>query len=866
MKALVEFVGAGPGAEDLITVRGLRALEQADLVVYAGSLVNPAHLKACKADCTCLDSASMNLGEQIEAMSDAALTGKRVVRLHTGDPAMYGAINEQIRGLAQKGVAASIIPGVSSVFAAAAALGCELTSPDVSQSVVLTRTPGRTPMPQGEDAAAFARTGAMLVFFLSTGKVGELMRHLMEQGGLAEGTPAAIVYRASWPDERILRGTVGDIARQAEEAGLGRQALVIVGRALGANGTASRLYDADFSHGYRNRLVSEDFDGRCALYAFTDKGLTRAREIAAGLGLPTVLHSTHPSGAEGIVHIPAQDFDSRLAANWAQFDAHIFIGATGIPFRKAAPLLRDKNIDPAVLACPESGSHVIALTSGHFGGTNRLARRIARITGGQAVIGSPADVNSLPAFDEAAAQEHARILNPEAVRALNAALLDGSPIAFCGTRAVFERHFASTGQVAFFENPQDVTCGHAVLWDSENTLPEEVLYLDVSSRAFVLGVGCRRGVKPQELRLVAERYLSEFGLNAENIAGIATCTVKEDEPAILGLGEAWQVPVAFHSAEELDAVPVSAPSEKVREKVGTASVCEAACLLSAGYGSIPQPTLYAPKAAFGDVTLALARLPHLSAPKAARGQVVVVGLGSGVPEQITPEVDAALRHCDTVAGYSNYVDFIRDRIIGKPIIQNGMMGEVARCRATLEAAAAGQEVCMVCSGDPGILAMAGLLFELRAREPEFADIPIRVLPGITAANIAAASLGAPLQNGFSLVSLSDLLVPSDEVRQNLRAVAQSALPVTLYNPAGRKRRHLLTEALDIFREQRGGDVLCAYVRHAGRPQEAKWIGRLDDFPPDEVDMSTLVIIGGPRTITDAGAMYEARGYVEKYME
>ena len=854
MKALVEFVGAGPGAEDLITVRGLRALEQADLVVYAGSLVNPAHLKACKADCTCLDSASMNLGEQIEAMSDAALTGKRVVRLHTGDPAMYGAINEQIRGLAQKGVAASIIPGVSSVFAAAAALGCELTSPDVSQSVVLTRTPGRTPMPQGEDAAAFARTGAMLVFFLSTGKVGELMRHLMEQGGLAEGTPAAIVYRASWPDERILRGTVGDIARQAEEAGLGRQALVIVGRALGANGTASRLYDADFSHGYRNRLVSEDFDGRCALYAFTDKGLTRAREIAAGLGLPTVLHSTHPSGAEGIVHIPAQDFDSRLAANWAQFDAHIFIGATGIPFRKAAPLLRDKNIDPAVLACPESGSHVIALTSGHFGGTNRLARRIARITGGQAVIGSPADVNSLPAFDEAAAQEHARILNPEAVRALNAALLDGSPIAFCGTRAVFERHFASTGQVAFFENPQDVTCGHAVLWDSENTLPEEVLYLDVSSRAFVLGVGCRRGVKPQELRLVAERYLSEFGLNAENIASIATCTVKEDEPAILGLGEAWQVPVAFHSAEELDAVPVSA------------SVCEAACLLSAGYGSIPQPTLYAPKSAFGDVTLALARLPHLPVPKSGQGEIVVAGLGSGAPGHITPDVDTALRRCDTVAGYSHYVDFIRDRIAGKPVIQNGMKGEVERCLSALEAALAGQNVCMVCSGDPGILAMAGLLYELRTREPRFRDIPIRVLPGITAATIAASSLGAPLQNGFSLVSLSDLLVPADEVRRNIRSVAQSLLPVALYNPAGRKRRALLDETLAVFREHRGEDVLCAYVKNAGREQETKWAGKLSEFPAAEVDMSTLIIIGGPRTRLDSGVLYEPRGYVEKYME
>ena len=759
---LVEFVGAGPGAEDLITLRGLRALEQADLVVYAGSLVNPGHLKRCKPDCECRDSAAMNLREQVAAMSEAALAGKRVVRLHTGDPAMYGAINEQIRALAEKGIASRIVPGVSSVFGAAAALGCELTCPDVSQSVVLTRTPGRTPMPKGENAAAFARTGATLVFFLSTGKIDDLMTVLMGEGGLSPDTPAAVVYRATWPDERILQGTVSDIARKVEEAGFGRQALIFVGRALDAQDGASRLYGADFSHGYRNHLANEAFDGRCALYAFTDKGVVRAKEIAAGLGLPAVIHSTRPTGAPDVVHTPGETFDATLSANWRQFDAHIFIGATGIPFRKAAPLLRDKSIDPAVLACPESGSHVIALTSGHFGGTNRLARRIARITGGQAVIGSPADVNSLPAFDEAAAQEHARILNPEAVRALNAALLDGSPIAFCGTRAVFERHFASTGQVAFFENPQDVTCGHAILWDSENTLPEGMLHLDVSSRAFVLGVGCRRGVKPQELRLVAERYLSEFGLNAENIAGIATCTVKEDEPAILGLGEAWQVPVAFHSAEELDAVPVSAPSEKVREKVGTASVCEAACLLSAGYGSIPQPALYAPKSAFGDVTLALARLPHLAVPQNGQGEIVVAGLGSGAPGHITPDVDTALRRCDTVAGYSHYVDFIRDRIAGKPVIQNGMKGEVERCLSALEAALAGQNVCMVCSGDPGILAMAGLLYELRAREPRFGDIPIRVLPGITAATIAAASLGAPLQNGFSLVSLSDLLVPADE--------------------------------------------------------------------------------------------------------
>lgn len=286
---------------------------------------------------------------------------------------MYGAINEQIRALAEKGIASRIVPGVSSVFGAAAALGCELTCPDVSQSVVLTRTPGRTPMPKGENAAAFARTGATLVFFLSTGKIDDLMTALMGEGGLSPDTPAAVVYRATWPDERILRGTVSDIARKVEEAGFGRQALIFVGRALDAQGGASRLYGADFSHGYRNHLANEAFDGRCALYAFTDKGVVRAKEIAAGLGLPAVIHSTRPTGAPDVVHTPGETFDATLSANWRQFDAHIFISATGIAVRKIAPLLRDKTSDPAVLSCSESGSHVVGLTSGHLGGANRLA-------------------------------------------------------------------------------------------------------------------------------------------------------------------------------------------------------------------------------------------------------------------------------------------------------------------------------------------------------------------------------------------------------------------------------------------------------------------------------------------------------------
>ena len=648
----VEIVGAGPGAEDLITMRGLRALQQADLVVYAGSLVAPALLRHCRPDCLCRDSASMDLAEQVAVMSEAALAGKHVVRLHTGDPALYGAIDEQIRGLAQRGITVRITPGVSSVFAAAAALGCELTGPETAQSVVLTRTPGRTPMPAGEQAATFARTGATLAFFLSTGKVADLMQELQDAGGLAPDTPAAAVYRASWPDEQVVRGTVSDLARKVDEAGFRRQSLILVGRALAASAAVSRLYDGDFSHGYRNSLPDEAFHGTCALYAASPAGL------AQGDAPAPVIFASCPADDQQPVPQPVADMAAALAGALPRFEAHIILGTP----RQALPLLPAATGGAAVICCAESGRHAVCLLDGPDHAGDRLTRRVARITGGLAITG--------PAENEG------------------------------------------------------------------------------------------------------------------------------NEPAAVSPADA------------------------------TASL----------------------------------------APSSRHGEVLVVGLGSGDPAQLTPEVDAALRRCDTVAGYSKYVDFIRDRIHGKRLIETGMKGEVERCRDALAAAAAGARVCMVCSGDPGILAMAGLLFELRAREQAFSALPIRVLPGITAASTAAAALGAPLQNGFSLVSLSDLLVPADEVRRNLRAVAQSALPVTLYNPAGRKRRQLLAEALDIFREARGGDILCAFVRHAGRPEETRWIGRLADLPADDVDMSTLVLIGSARTVTDQGALFEARGYAEKYLD
>ena len=222
----VEIVGAGPGAEDLITVRGLRALQQADLVVYAGSLVAPALLRHCRPDCLCRDSASMDLAEQVAVMSEAALAGKRVVRLHTGDPTLYGAIDEQIRGLAQRGITVRITPGVSSVFAAAAALGCELTGPETAQSVVLTRTPGRTPMPEQEALRHLAKHGTTLAVYLSAMQA-RAMQEELEQS-LPAATPVICAFRLGWPDQQLIRTRLDLLAETIEKNGLSRQTVVLV--------------------------------------------------------------------------------------------------------------------------------------------------------------------------------------------------------------------------------------------------------------------------------------------------------------------------------------------------------------------------------------------------------------------------------------------------------------------------------------------------------------------------------------------------------------------------------------------------------------------------------------------------------------
>jgi len=250
----IHFVGAGPGDAELITVKGARLLAAADVVVYTGSLVDRELVERYAPNASFYDSAAMNLEETTAALADAVLAGQRAVRLHTGDPSIYGAIQEQMAELDKLGIGYEVIPGVTSAFAAAAALKQELTLPSVTQTVIITRLAGRTPVPEREKLSAVAAIGATMVIYLSVGMIAEVVAELL-QGAYTPATAVAVVAKASWQDEQIIEGTLADIAGKVLAAGIGKQALIIVGDVLKARREGvpelSKLYDKNFSHGFR---------------------------------------------------------------------------------------------------------------------------------------------------------------------------------------------------------------------------------------------------------------------------------------------------------------------------------------------------------------------------------------------------------------------------------------------------------------------------------------------------------------------------------------------------------------------------------------------------------------------------------------
>lgn len=246
---MVYFVGAGAGDPELLTIKGKRLIDQADTVIYAGSLVNPAVLADVKPSCRVYDSAGMTLEEVLAVMQETEQQGKTTVRVHTGDASIYGAIREQLDALDELGISHQVVPGVSSFLAAAAAMQKEYTLPEVTQTVILTRMEGRTPVPPRERIEELAKHRATMIVFLSVGRIAELAERL--RTAYPETTPVAVVYKASWPEEKIVMGTLLNIAEKVKAAGITKTALVTVGDFLGDVYALSKLYDKTFTHAFR---------------------------------------------------------------------------------------------------------------------------------------------------------------------------------------------------------------------------------------------------------------------------------------------------------------------------------------------------------------------------------------------------------------------------------------------------------------------------------------------------------------------------------------------------------------------------------------------------------------------------------------
>ncbi|MDR0523080.1 MAG: precorrin-4 C(11)-methyltransferase [Candidatus Methanoplasma sp.] len=247
---MIHFIGAGPGDPELMTMKGRRLIDEADVIIYAGSLVNPEVLKGAKPGAEIRDSAYMNLDEVMEVMVGAARKGLRVARVHTGDPAIYGAIREQIDRLEEAGIECEVVPGVSSFLATAAVLKKEYTLPGVSQTVIVTRMEGRTPVPEKEKLLDLARHNASMAIFLSVGFMEEMCETLIA-GGYPPDTPVAVVYKATWPEQKIVAGSLSDIAAKVKAENIEKTALTVVGGFLGDEYDLSKLYDRNFTTGYR---------------------------------------------------------------------------------------------------------------------------------------------------------------------------------------------------------------------------------------------------------------------------------------------------------------------------------------------------------------------------------------------------------------------------------------------------------------------------------------------------------------------------------------------------------------------------------------------------------------------------------------
>ncbi len=528
--------------------------------------------------------------------------------------------------------------------------------------------------------------------------------------------------------------------------------------------------------------------------------------------------------------------------------------AAGVLIRILAPELVDKTIEPAVLAIAEDGSAVVPLLGGHHG-ANALARDVAQALGIAAAVTTASDLRFQVALD--APPPGYRLRNAEDVKPFVAALLAGAKARLIGDARWLEGTALPTDE--------DGTLSIHVTSRDENGDRATLIYHPAT---LALGIGCERGTQAAELEALLDETLKVSNLARQSLAGIFSLDLKADEAAIHALAEALRIPARFFTMETLkrETPRLRHPSARVENAVGVPGVAEAAALAAAGAGG----RLIVPKRKSRRATLAISEAPSpIAADRVGRpqGALYVIGLGPGKAEWRTPEASRLLDAASDIVGYGGYLDLLGGEIAAKRQHRFALGQEEPRVIHALSLAAEGHEVALLASGDPGIYALASLVFELleKNRMSGTERIAIRIAPGISALQAAAARIGAPLGHDFCAISLSDLLTRWDEIRRRIKAAAAADFVIAFYNPASEKRRRQFAEARAILSRYRPAETPVVLARNLGRMGETVKITSLGEMREEEIDMLTIVLIGATttRVIRRNGTksfVYTPRGY------
>lgn len=531
--------------------------------------------------------------------------------------------------------------------------------------------------------------------------------------------------------------------------------------------------------------------------------------------------------------------------------------AAGILIRALAPLLGDKRAEPPVVAVSADGAQVVPLLGGHRG-ANALALRLAEALGGNAAVTTAGDGALGLALDEP--PPGWRVANPEAVKPVAAALLAGEPV----------RLVAETGDARWLTHSGAPFCGCPTPL-SVRVTERAIAAADsliLHPPVLAIGVGCERGASAEELVGLVRDTLATEGLAQGAVTCVASIDLKADEAAVHALAEALGVPARFFAAAELEteAPRLANPSAVVFAETGCHGVAEGAALAAAGATG----TLVVAKAKSRRCTCAVALQPagiDAATVGRARGRLAVVGIGPGARPWRTPEAERSIAEAEEVVGYGLYLDLLGDAIRGKRRHESALGAEEERARLALDLAAEGRRVALVCSGDPGIYALATLVFELMDREdrPQWNQLEVTVVPGISALQAAAARVGAPINHDFCAISLSDLLTPWPAIERRVRAAAEGDFVVAFYNPVSRRRRDQLAKARALLLEKRPPETPVVVARNLGRDGETLEVTTLAELDPERVDMLTLVLVGSSETrAMRGGRVYTPRGYAAKF--